>query len=552
MTIDLYTSAENYVTVELAEVGSRDSNSFDNGVFQSKGGTQGQVIASWSENVQYTNLGITLGTKLNDIDVTGVPDPLHLAPDPAQNNGLIFSNYTFASGYIRFSYGSFTPNIDPIFNVRMAETYDQPTISYAACYLAHAKIDGVDRIGFLGIDDRSSSYWSFMTPQFIYDEYVSDLLLSFINPEPGTKGYNPTKTKYKKKGTGGKGHNPRGGKNNIPSYETDTLQNPGEPDESTASAINSGMITAYDITPANLTGLADCLFGNSLQTAIAGMLMNPLDYIVSLNVFPYTPRIGSPRTIKLGRWNCAPGQLEDGNLGAQSTGAPLTSQFRTIHFGQISIFENWGSFLDYSNTQIELYLPFIGCIDLDTSEVMGGTIDLDYTIDFFTGMCVANVCCNRTIETPDGETYTQYAQHSYQGNCAINVPLGQVQYGNMVGSFINAGASGLRNGGAGAVLSLASDIASGGMKPSVTTKGTISANAGYCSILRPYVKITRPISAESDSFQEVMGYPSYVDSTLGECEDLCICESIDLHSVSGATDNELNRIRQMCLEGVHV
>ena len=550
MTIDLYTSAENYVTVELAEVGSRVSNSFDNGVFQSKGGAQGQVIASWSEGVQYTNLGITLGTKLNDIDVTGVPDPLDLAPDPAQNNGLIFSNYTFASGYIRFSYGSFTPNIDPIFSVRMAETYDQPTVSYASCYLAHAKIDGVDRIGFLGIDDRSSSYWSFMTPQFIYDEYVSDLLLSFINKEPGSKGYNPTKTKYKKKGTGGKGHNPRGGKNNIPSYETDTLQNPGAPDESGASAIRSGFLHAYDVNAHNLRQFGACLFGSTFLTALTGLLINPLDFVVSLNIFPTDPNINGVEAIKLGQWECAINSQN--GLGADANGAILSSQFKVVHFGKIDIYENWGSFLDYTNTQIELYLPFIGCVDIDTAEVMNGSIDLDYTIDFFTGMCVANVCCNRTVETPDGEVYTQYAQHSYQGNCAINVPLSQIQYGNMIGSLINAGTTGLRSGVPSGVIALGSDMLSGGLKPSVTTKGTISANAGYCSILRPYVKITRPISAESDSFQEVMGYPSYVDSTLGECEDLCICESIDLHSVSGATDNELNRIRQMCLEGVHV
>lgn len=398
----------------------------------------------------------------------------------------------------------------------------------------------------LGPDDYSAWCFCYMEdPEGAWNE-IAEIL--DIGAAPGTKGYNPTGTKYVpgKKGIGGVGHGATH-KKQTPAYETDILHNPGAPDESAASAIGSGMLKAYDVTDSALEGVAACLFGSTLATQITGLFYNPMDFIISLNVFPVQPNFGASTPIKLGRWQCTAA-----DLGANASGLPLTSQFKTFNFGTLNVFENWGSFLDYSHTQIELYLPFIGAVELDTTEVMDGTITLDYTIDFFTGLCVANVNCNKMVETPDGKVYPQSSQHSYQGNCAISVPLGQVQYGNMIGALIQTAATGLTKGPAAGVASATESVFSGAFKPSVTTRGTISANAGYCAILKPYIRITRPVSAEPESFQEVMGYTSYIDSTLGDCEDFCVCENIDLHTVTGATASEIERIRQMCLEGVHV
>lgn len=534
----------NSVWCTLVEIGERQWNSFNTQAFYQTGTWD----ASWADDVhRYDELGISIddATSMRTIITTNV-DSVNLRCDPTKPRGIRLSERVTGIGFTKFDFMMF----DGMFVDATAVCNNNSDGYYSECYLAHATVDDDEYIGFLGWNTNPNSYY-YHKPMFIVNWAYSDWLIEHLHI-PGKAGYRPTGTKYRPgSGIGGQGHNAtEHGKN--PAYTTDVLENPDAPDESSASAISSGMVKAYDITPENLSGVASCLWGSNLQTLITGMLMNPLDYIVSLNIFPTQPVFGSSRTIKLGRWECSPGNIEDGHLGATATGLPLTKQFKTISFGTINVYENWGSFLDYSHSQIELYLPFIGCVDIDTAEVMNGTITVDYTIDFFTGMCVANVNCNKTVETPDGRTYSQYSQHSYQGNCAINIPLSQVQYGNMIGSLINAGTAGLKSGIAGVGISLASDVASGGFKPSVTTKGTISANAGYCSILQPYIRITRPISAEPDSYQEVVGYTSYIDTKLGECTDLCVCESIDLSSVTGATENELNRIRQMCLEGVHV
>ena len=424
-----------------------------------------------------------------------------------------------------------------------------------AFYLADGIIGGNTYLGIygygtgLGSDEHSG--WAFAYNLNANQAWNVLAGLLAIDPAPGAKGFKPTKTKYvnTKKGIGGRGHGATH-KGQTPSYSTDVLTNPGAPDESVASVIGAGLIHPYKIDSTNLGNLTTCLYGTTLGGLITNLAINPLDFIVSLNIFPCNPDVGSSKNVTLGKWVCTDSGVD--SLGGNVVGSPLSKQFKTISFGTLSVFENWGNFLDYTNSRIELYLPFIGFVDVDTAEVMDGTITVDYTIDFLTGMCVANVNCNKAVETPDGYSYTQSSQHAYQGNCAISVPLSQMQYGQMIGSLINAGVAGMRGGIAGAGMSMVGDFISGNLSPNGSTKGSISANAGFCSVLYPYIRITRPISAESDSFQEVMGYMSYIDSSLGECDDLCVCKSIDLHSITGATDSEIERIRQMCLDGVHV
>lgn len=375
---------------------------------------------------------------------------------------------------------------------------------------------------------------------------------NFVMPEatPGEKGFKPTgtRTNPQHKGIGGRGSN-----NKVtPEYFTDHIDQPGEPNENEASAAKSGFIKAYEITEASLQGVGACLWGTTLTGFLSGILVNPLDFIVSLAVFPYRPHMGASTNIKFGKWKCSADLTDPSALGENATGFPLTQQFRTIDFGTISIGENWGSFLDYDYTEIELYLPFIGAVSIDPSECMGGNINVQYTIDYYTGMCVANVKCTRPFIAPNGHNYgTVDSQHSYQGNCAIQIPLSRTDYGAMVGNLINACTQAISNPAQG-TITLIGDAVNGGLRPNVSSKGNIVANSGYCSVLYPYIRITRPITAEPDSYQEVVGYPSYIDTTLGQCQGKCVCKDINLSGIHGATDSELERIKQACREGILV
>lgn len=407
-----------------------------------------------------------------------------------------------------------------------------------------------------GVFIIQNSYNGFTnTTNVEYNFYWSTTLTSesWGEPEadPGDKGFRPTGagTKKTRPGIGGR---PSGGHGKDPEYRSDPITQPGEPDESGASASGSGFLTAYEMTTGNLAGVGACLFGSTLEGKLSGIFVNPLDWLVSLNVFPARPTAGGSYPVKLGRYKCVNDVSDPEALGVDAYGAKLTKQFKVFDFGTLSVPENWGNFLDYEGTQIDLYLPFIGTVSIDPSELLGGTINVQYTIDFFTGMCVANVLCTKNMELPSGQALSNIcAQHSYQGNCATQIPLTRVDYGSMIGNLINSCTQAITNP-TGALVNMAEGALNGAFRPSVTSKGNIVANSGYCSVLYPYLRITRPITAEPESFQEVIGYPSYINTTLGECSGICVCEDIDLKGITGATEGELNKIKQACREGVYI
>ena len=366
------------------------------------------------------------------------------------------------------------------------------------------------------------------------------------NPSAGEKGFHPTDDPTKNDWPGIGGRPSDDPQKTDPDYPSDSILQPGAPDESVASAVGCGFLTPYLIDTANLQELGRCLFSATIFDALANLALKPLDFITSLCIFPCTPKAGSLSDIKIGPWTCTVPAL-----GFNAKARPLTHQFSNppLDFGTISIPENWGSFLDYTHTRIELYLPFIGTVDLDVSECMGGTVNVQYTIDYLTGMCVANVLCLRPITLASGKVIgNRPAQHSYQGNCAIQVPLSSESYGSMLGNIINS-CTRLIGNPAMAPVSLV-EGALNGLTPSVTTKGSIVANAGFCSVLKPYVRITRPVTAAPASYQQVVGYPSYINTSLSYCEGFCQCEDINLSGITGATESELEEIRALCKDGI--
>ena len=68
----------------------------------------------------------------------------------------------------------------------------------------------------------------------------------------------------------------------------------------------------------------------------------------------------------------------------------LPSFDKKFDFGDITINEYYGSFLDYQPyTSINIYLPYIGIKPLDVQRVMGRTLNVSYRVDFSVGLCTA-------------------------------------------------------------------------------------------------------------------------------------------------------------------
>lgn len=489
---------------------------------------------------------ISVGTDINSLSI-GANSSLTLYTKPNQqgtsftfstNSSAVIERIEYVSGsYTGYYYGDY-PAIELYFvwaEGAALSQYDN------LCIYMNA---GGDNYGlFFGGDAHLNALFTNSTSNNIQERFSSG---SLISASPGDEGFKPIGDIPDRTFGGG------GTSGDVPDYHTDDIELPGAPDESTASAIMSGMINIYQLNKANLDLLGKALFGSEgidgLITKLQNSFLNPLDAIISLQVFPCTPSLGSSENIKVFDWSCV-----STKLGTSAVGNRLSNQYKTYNFGTLNIAEIWHSYLDYESTSMELYLPFIGSVDIPIAEVMNGSVEVEYTVDFLTGMCVANVRCSKSVPLSSGRSVPQKTEHSYMGNCSVQIPLNNVSYGNIIGSLMQAASSGLRTGNAGVALaSVVESGLSGGLSPTVKTKGTINANAGFCSVLYPYLSIIRPITAEAQNFQTVEGYPSYIYGTLGSYAGLCVCDDINLSNVPGATDDELDEIRNICKAGIYV
>ena len=142
-----------------------------------------------------------------------------------------------------------------------------------------------------------------------------------------------------------------------------------------------GIIKAYAPTADQLKAIGDVRYV-SMPT---GEVLDLGQYITSLRkLFIDIPVNTTPEAVK---------------LGGKATGVeclPLATDKITINCGSVAIAETYNNVVDYTNTTIDLYLPFIGFRPMTTSKIMGRTLNIKYVVNVLTG---DGVCCVYADET---------------------------------------------------------------------------------------------------------------------------------------------------------
>ena len=271
------------------------------------------------------------------------------------------------------------------------------------------------------------------------------------------------------------------------------------------SGSSNGLWAIYNPSLSEVQQFGAWLWSNTILDQITRMFNSPIDAVIGFHMIYCTPTTGASKTIKAGY------------LDSPVSADEVTNQYAEIDCGTVTINEYYRNALDYDNTRISLFLPFIGIVPLDTNVVMGSQLSILYRIDVLTGTCLAQIKVIK--ENSDAVMYT------FQGNCAVQIPLTATTYTGMVGALlsgISAGASIMTGNIVGAVSAgLEGAMRAGTGLSGVRQSGTIGANAGALGIRIPYVIITHPVSAMSDGFNTLEGLPSN--------------ELVNLSSVSGFT-----------------
>lgn len=307
------------------------------------------------------------------------------------------------------------------------------------------------------------------------------------------------------------------------------------------SAVDTGLVTMYGATGAQLQALGAYLWSNlwDVETNFKKLFASPMDCICGLSIVPVTPALGGGQNVKFG------------NINTSIALNVLTSQYVEVDCGSINIKEYIGSFLDYSPyVNISIYLPYIGYRELSPDDVMNDTIHVVYHVDCLSGGCCAMI-----------ETGKKGLLYSFNGSCICNVPITAINYSGAIQNAVSAVGAGLTTAagiatgaapiaavGAASMLSSAANTAMNS-KPTIQRSGAMGGAAGLMSYQKPLLVVTRPRMSVPDKLNKFVGLTTNVTMNLSQCTGFTQVELIHLENVP-CTQEEREELLSLLRTGV--
>ena len=291
----------------------------------------------------------------------------------------------------------------------------------------------------------------------------------------------------------------------------------------------------YSCTPTNLSLFGQWLWGPAFDIDLfKRVFSNPMDAVIGVHALFAIPKTGSPSPIVCG------------NIASSVSAPVVTHQYTTVSCGSVWLTEYFGNAFDYEPfTSVSLFLPFIGVVDLSVADVMRGKISIRYSVDVFTGTCIAEVGVER-----DGAGGVLY---QFTGSVAVGLPISGLSYNSLFTSIIGmatslvGAAAGSPVHAAGAVMSGVNSLIS--YRDEIKRSGSFSGNAGAMGIKKPYLIISRPQPNTAENFEHYQGIPSNNTVVVNSLSGFQRFESIHLRCPS-AYGEELKEIESLLKSGV--
>ena len=324
----------------------------------------------------------------------------------------------------------------------------------------------------------------------------------------------------------------------------------------TISALDSGLLTAYNPTVAELQSLGRFLWSDSFDVSTFKKLFNdPFDTLLGLSVVPVKPNTSGTKSIMFG------------NMDSGVSAPVVSNQWVSKDMGSVTLNEVWRGALDYApSTGVTIYLPFIGMRQLNVNDVMGSSLHLIYKFDVLTGACVAQIYVNHNHQGNKNSGFSWHKDqglvYEFIGQCAENIPLASQDFTNTIRAAIGgvsvaagAAASVATGNPALGMAALTVGMANSGMQastPTVERGGHLSGSASILGYSQPFLIVERPHQCKPERYYALRGVPSQVyTSKLSKCTGFTqITANNNLH-IAGASDSELAELQNLLVAGVY-
>ena len=339
-------------------------------------------------------------------------------------------------------------------------------------------------------------------------------------------------------------------------YPSETGHNgKSNPQNDAVNAVNSGFVTLYNPTLAEVKAFngwlfSDATFTDALANSVKRLMANPMDFVLFLALCRFTPPSTVTDTIQF----CG--------INTTVTAKKINNQFYQLDCGSISGIHDTNTFLDYNpKTSAQIFLPYIGFREINIDDITGkySTISLTYNIDMLNGSCLAQLHCKRGVRV-DGDAQIDDVLYSWQGNCFETMPLTGTDWRGLLGSIISGVSSGLTaiggiaSGNAGAVMGGISGIASAVIsdKVNVQRSGSSSGSFGYMDNQKPYIILTRPVNNMPKNYASFRGYASNITKTLSEVKGYAeiIPDTLWCNDMNGILDEEVAMLKDIVSKGI--
>lgn len=294
----------------------------------------------------------------------------------------------------------------------------------------------------------------------------------------------------------------------------------------------SSLWAIYNPTQAQLNSFGSWLWSSNFVEQLKKLFNDPMQAIIGVHKVFATPPTGGSATIVCGY------------LDSGVSSKTVSNQYTSVDCGTVRVNEYFGNVFDYEPyTKISAYLPFIGVVPLNVSDVMRGSVNITYGVDVITGACLAKINIQR-----DGAGGILY---SYGGSCACHYPISSGSYAGIVSGVLSAavgiGTSIVSGNPAAAVGGVISGIHQA--HTTVEHSGGFTGCAGAMGPKKPYIIIERPQTAMPDFYNEYIGFPSNTTVKISDCSGYTRFRDVHL-AVGNAYADELNEIETLLKNGV--
>lgn len=323
------------------------------------------------------------------------------------------------------------------------------------------------------------------------------------------------------------------------------------------SGFNKHYGCKYDCLNALSTVLNDRTFMDDFEY----LFKNPSEFFVSLRVYPFdtgkfyygsSVPSGVISDVKLGNKNVPVSSSED----LKGVLFPDGTYYR--HMGTYKTPRKYNNFLDFSPyTKLEIYLPFVGIVALDTNLVMGKEIRIFLSMDFDTGIGTYWIVKHEDYQ---GEREGDLIQ-SFNAQMGFDIPLGSSNANDNARSML---ASGIAFVG-GVITSIVTENPLPVMMSGVgLARNSISAlqervskgctGSGKSSLVTPsniyIVRTCAEPTCTQESYSNLKGLPLNQHRRIGDLKGLTVVDDEHLDNFGSATRTEHDMIKSLLKEGI--